>query len=283
MEQNNNNETTSKSKVTWKQAIRKGYAQIRHNRIKTIIFIIVTMILGLFIYNYKNNPNTFSLGIEFFDDNKVITLISDLINIFIDVNLPSNILIPILAGGIYLLLIAILVITIGSSDYEENCFKTGIVNNAKEPPIFIRKYRNPFNRKEFIVEYLSNATSYEEQWLKLRGKLDGAFDGYFIKGMRKKKSNRKIIQLNLTKEQPDYSKPIYLKLEIINKNHKHFKIPIGLNDFSEPVYWDLIETPHTFVGGQTRRGKTILEKLIKSYCLRSNDCDVWSFDFKRWC
>lgn len=268
MNNNNLNNNQIKTRNSWKQFFKRGYIQIRYNRIKSIIFIIATIFLTYVIYNFKN----WNIGIDIIDNNKIVYLI----NRVFEMNLPANLLIPILASVFYAILIVGISISYGYTEYEENCLKAGIVNYLKQVPIFIRKYKNKFNRKNTIVEFFANGTSYEKLWLKLRDELDSAFEHYFIKGIKKK---GKSILLNLTKEEIDNSRPLYWKPEYTPKGSKHFKIPIGVDGFDEPIYWNMSIQSHGLIGGESNSGKSVTLKQIASFCL-NNSCDVKYFCFK---
>ena len=127
---NNNNLNNNKIKNSCIQILKRAYIQFRYNRIKFIIFIIATSFLTYVIYNFKD----WNIGIDIIDNNKIIYLINNVLNM----NLPNNLLIPILASVFYLILIVGLSISYGYTKYEENCLKSGIVNYLKQVPIFIK-------------------------------------------------------------------------------------------------------------------------------------------------
>ncbi len=257
-----------KKKYNSKLFFKILYAQIRYNRWKSTIFTIATILLLYCILNYKN----FNCEIEFITNNIIISTINKIFKL----DISSNILILVFSMIIYAVLIIFLGIPIGAKEKEENCSKAGIVNHLQQSPIFIRKYINKLNKKVIIYEFFANATSYTEQWLKFQDKLEDSFDDYYIKGIKK---NGKRIFVYLTKEEINYSKPLYYKSKTIQEDEKYFKVPIGVNQFDEKVYWNISLIPHSLVGGETNSGKTVTEKFIIAYCLQHN-CDVLLFDFK---
>lgn len=224
-------------KITLKQFIKRGYVQIRCNKLKSIIFIIATLILTFIILNFRS----WNLGIELLTENKIIELINNMFNL----NIPLDILVPIASSLIYVILVLALAIPINNEKYEDILYKANFVNRAKQTSIFIRKYINKLNRKVVIWEFWANGIPYS-YWLEHQENLESAIDDYYIKGIKKK---GKRILVYLTKEEIDYSKPIYWKPEYkTNTDKKHFKVPIGINQFDEPIYWNTSIIPHAMSG-----------------------------------
>lgn len=145
-----------KTNITFKQFIKRGFSQISYNRWKTIVFTILTTILIITLLNFKN----FNFNIPFVTENIIIAFINDICNI----DIPQNILIPILLTILYILMVIALMIPIGYKEKEEILYKAKFINNKKETSIFIRQFLNKLNKNVVIWEFLSNGVPYS-YWL----------------------------------------------------------------------------------------------------------------------
>lgn len=258
-----NNREYKKGKVNLFQFIEIAFNQFKHNKIKLIALIVLTIIFAITLSLIINlHTNIF--------DNKII----DLINTIFKTNISSNIVLIILAVLFYILLVLGLGTPLNSKKISEKIYNAGIVNYARETAIFIASYINPNDKNTMIYKFFTNSTLLTD-WEKNMSRIE--IYGYIVKGIKKLRNNK--ILLCLTKEDLSNPKPKIWNNNYLLKNENELKVVLGIDAFGEQEIWNMSVIPHGLEGGESNSGKTANIKLILAQVLLLGH-EVYLADFK---
>lgn len=258
-----NNREYKKGKVNLFQFIEIAFNQFKHNKIKLIALIVLTIIFAITLSLIINlHTNIF--------DNKII----DLINTIFKTNISSNIVLIILAVLFYILLVLGLGTPLNSKKISEKIYNAGIVNYARETAIFIASYINPNDKNTMIYKFFTNSTLLTD-WEKNMSRIE--IYRYIVKGIKKLRNNK--ILLCLTKEDLSNPKPKIWNNNYLLKNENELKVVLGIDAFGEQEIWNMSVIPHGLEGGESNSGKTANIKLILAQVLLLGH-EVYLADFK---
>lgn len=275
MKSNSTDNSNNINKSSNKQFLRDGWIQLRYNRLRQVVFIILTI---AFVVLWKHietvdslTPNLVAPGNANGIIGNILGLLETVIQtIFPDfslsgISVPNHIFgytILILA---YILLIAILMYNPKANSYSENLRRAGIFNGKKETPIFLRKYPNLNDLKSQIAVFFPNGTD-KEMWYKKLGGLSNSFINEYANGVEQK---GKTFRVCLSRTNFTDKPTIAWENKFLIKDDS--KIVLGRNEFGKNEILDFNHHPHGKIGSESGGGKTTLQKLILAQALLHGD------------
>lgn len=140
-------------------------------------------------------------------------------------------------------------------------------------PQFITEYSNPLDKDTKTLMYYRNNVTHED-FNKNRELIQNNLNNEYVKCFKKYGSNKELIYI--TKQDPFNPKTIYWNNKFILNDKDSLKIILGKRFDGEYEIWDMQKDCHGKICGETRSGKTYLQKVINSqFLLQGNQLYVY--------